>query len=320
MQSVQFSMDDLAQLKIMPTVGPVAEAVFAADLLRRAGGGPAFARWRDATSLRLRRTTAVQPAPRTVRPPVAQSAGRAGDGGAWLFDLMEQDAEQGEAATAPDSMITRIRQVGIEPYWPKARAHLQIDREYRCRIMAGGGIERMLSNLHSWVGWRPPTLSIASGRDDVIELRGRGLVIVPSLFIDRPRIFTGQPGEQRAPILVYPTLLDQDAAESLWESAGTEDRALAALVGRTRARVLEALSETCNTSELGRRLGISPAAASQHATVLRGAGLITSRRRYNTMLHSLTPLGSALVTMGSPLPRPLAGHGLSAEQGAAASG
>ncbi|MEK8145344.1 helix-turn-helix domain-containing protein [Streptomyces sp. M10(2022)] len=278
-------MDDLAQLKILPTVGPVAEAVFAVDLLRRGGGGAAFARWREAVSLRMRRMPPAPAVPRQAGPPAA----REGNGGAWLFDLLAQETAQGEAAEGtPDPVVRRMLELGVSPYWGKARAYLQMDREYRCRMMAGGGIETMLSNLHSWVGWRPPVLTVASGRGEQIHLNGRGLKVVPSLFVNQPRIFAGRSGEQRTPVLVYPTLMETTVANTLWDSAGADARTLAALVGRTRARVLEELSETCNTSELGRRLGISPAAASQHATVLRGAGLVTSRRRFNTMLHSLT--------------------------------
>lgn len=302
MQSVHFTMDDLVQLKVLPTVGPVAEAVFAVDLLRRGGGGAAFSRWREAVSLRMRRTPPAPVVPRQAGPPAAGQ----GNGGTWLFDLLAQETAQREAAEGPppDPVVRRMLDLGVSPYWGKARAYLQMDREARCRMMASGGIETMFSNLHTWVGWLPPVLTIASGRGEEIHLNGRGLNVVPSLFIDRPRIFTGRSDEQRTPVLVYPTSLDTTGANALWDAAGADARALAALVGRTRARVLEALAETCNTSELGRRLGISPAAASQHATVLRSAGLVTSRRRFNTMVHSLTPLGSALVTVGSPVPKP----------------
>jgi len=50
------------------------------------------------------------------------------------------------------------------------------------------------------------------------------------------------------------------------------------------------------TSQLARLLGISIASASDHATVLRNAGLIASGRRRNTMVHTLTPLGAGLVS------------------------
>ncbi|MFD0349546.1 hypothetical protein ACFQ0M_33010 [Kitasatospora aburaviensis] len=42
---------------------------------------------------------------------------------------------------------------------------------------------------------------------------------------------------------------------------------------------------------------MSPAAASQHAGVLREANLITTRRR-GGVLHSITPLGTDLLNRG----------------------
>jgi len=40
------------------------------------------------------------------------------------------------------------------------------------------------------------------------------------------------------------------------------------------------------------------AAASQHASVLRGAGLIASHRQGSAVLHVLTPLGAELLQAG----------------------
>ncbi|UNS95057.1 winged helix-turn-helix domain-containing protein [Streptomyces tubbatahanensis] len=197
-------------------------------------------------------------------------------------------------------MIRRVHRLGVAPYWAQMRTHLQLDRDRRCGFLVGGGIESLLSTLHTWIDWRPPVLTVACGRMQEIVLKGNGLVIAPSMFLAQPMVFACPEGSERPPVLVYPAPLDITTADALWSTAGTGDRALAALVGRTRAKVLQALTETCNTSELGRRLGISPAAASQHATVLREAGLVTSRRRSNTMLHSLTPLGSAMATCGVP--------------------
>lgn len=45
-------------------------------------------------------------------------------------------------------------------------------------------------------------------------------------------------------------------------------------------------------------MGISLAAASQHASVLRGAGLIATRRQGSAVLHVLTPLGAELLQAG----------------------
>ncbi len=59
--------------------------------------------------------------------------------------------------------------------------------------------------------------------------------------------------------------------------------------------MLQAADEGCTTGEMARRLHISAAAASQHTTVLRNAGLLVSQRERNTVLHTLTPLGRAVL-------------------------
>ena len=55
----------------------------------------------------------------------------------------------------------------------------------------------------------------------------------------------------------------------------------------------------CTTTELAKHCNISPAAASHQASVLREAGLITTRREGSSVRHEVTQLGIWL----------LAGHG-----------
>jgi DNA-binding transcriptional ArsR family regulator len=62
--------------------------------------------------------------------------------------------------------------------------------------------------------------------------------------------------------------------------------------------VLASVADGCTTTELARRAGVSLAAASQHAAVLRGAGLIASRRQGSAVVHVLTPLGAELLQAG----------------------
>jgi DNA-binding MarR family transcriptional regulator len=72
---------------------------------------------------------------------------------------------------------------------------------------------------------------------------------------------------------------------------------LAGLLGRGRAAALEAiaLARGCSTTELARALSCSAASASQHASVLRAAGLIVTRRTGGSVRHTVTPLGRALL-------------------------
>ncbi|MGW0577145.1 helix-turn-helix domain-containing protein [Streptomyces sp. NPDC002920] len=64
------------------------------------------------------------------------------------------------------------------------------------------------------------------------------------------------------------------------------------------------IAEGASTSQLARRVGLSIASASEHATVLRRAGLVTTHRTGRTRHHSLTPLGAELLlhAAASPLP------------------
>jgi len=59
--------------------------------------------------------------------------------------------------------------------------------------------------------------------------------------------------------------------------------------------VLAAIEGGSTTSELARRLLISAPTTSHNVGVLRAAGLVTSRRAANTVLHTLSPLGEALL-------------------------
>jgi DNA-binding transcriptional ArsR family regulator len=60
--------------------------------------------------------------------------------------------------------------------------------------------------------------------------------------------------------------------------------------------VLYAIAERpLSTTEVARQLRISLSSASEHATVLREATLVTTQRSGNLSLHSITSLGVALL-------------------------
>jgi DNA-binding transcriptional ArsR family regulator len=121
-----------------------------------------------------------------------------------------------------------------------------------------------------------------------LRLGGRGLRLVPSYFCWRSPVSLVD--EEMPPVLIYPLQRSRPAAP-----ARPADASLAALLGRTRAAALRSLALAATTSELARFLGVSPATATHHTTVLRDAGLITSLRSQNTVLHTLTPLGAAML-------------------------
>jgi DNA-binding transcriptional ArsR family regulator len=186
----------------------------------------------------------------------------------------------------------------IQPFWPRIRASLHAEQAARRRTLAAQGPGALLASLQGpLIRWRPPVLEILRPGQVEMELAGRGIALVPSVFVGRaPSLHENPNDEDEMPRLILPA---EDARSALlWAPSRSRGPALAALVGRNRAAVLQSIADGCTTTELARRVGISLAAASQHASVLRGAGLIATRRQGSAVLHVLTPLGAELLQAG----------------------
>jgi DNA-binding transcriptional ArsR family regulator len=273
------------------------ETLFAMDLYSSKSGGALFARWRSMVQTQLRyggSRRSIAETVRSVRLSPSTLTREASDSSPLSVAGAEVGPQRRDEVIAA---LGRFHQVGLAPFWSRIQALLVADRETRGRIALSSGLAGLLTTLHPQIRWEPPNLQIITmdNRSNEIKLNGRGLTIVPSVFRHEPVVYETANGEDGTPVLVYPVPLDLAAVDSLWNITGSVDQALAALLGRTRAGILRTLTDTCNTSELGRKLGISTAAASQHTSVLREAGLITTRRNLNTVLHTLTPLGVAVI-------------------------
>jgi DNA-binding transcriptional ArsR family regulator len=191
----------------------------------------------------------------------------------------------GTLATA----IGAYEQMALAPHWPVIAAAVEADRARRAMAVLDGGCEGLLASLRPAMRWNSPVLEADFPFDQELHLDGRGLLLVPSYFCWEVPITLVDPG--RPPVLVYPI----DHPGGMLGAAAAGAGALAALIGRTRASVLASIGAGCTTTELSRRTGVSAASASQHATVLRAAGLVDTRRDRNAVLHSLTPSGTALL-------------------------
>lgn len=194
----------------------------------------------------------------------------------------------------------------LGPYWPSVTTSIAADRAVRMREMLDGGVERLLTGLYPpRVRWRSPTLEVAmaSGIEGDLHLAGRGLLLVPSLFGSRSPVI--DPDAEPQPFLTYPANFGATSAPltSLSEVplSHNASAALVALLGRTRAAVLHAIAAHpgCNTAELAGVLGIGASGASQHATVLRQAGLVTTLRHRNNAVHTPTSAGLNLLMHGT---------------------
>ncbi|MGW6459474.1 ArsR/SmtB family transcription factor, partial [Streptomyces sp. NPDC055078] len=179
------------------------------------------------------------------------------------------------------------------PYWPQIKAAVDAERAIRARAFLAGGTDELLGSLHPTVRWEAPVLRIVYPVDADLFLQGRGLRLVPSYFCREGPITLRDTA--LSPVLVYPVQRGLGSLERSTSTAGADT--LARLLGRTRAATLSMIAEAENTTgnEIARRLDISPASASEHAAVLRDAGLIRSLRVRNTIRHAVTPLGVELL-------------------------
>jgi DNA-binding transcriptional ArsR family regulator len=135
------------------------------------------------------------------------------------------------------------------------------------------------------------TVELAYSKTQDLDLQGRGLTLIPAFFCTvRPVTFYDP---RMPPVLLYP--VGHQPISFLTRAAQGKrpsEEILRQLFGRTRASVLRTLGHRVHTtSEIGRALNISIASASEHASLLRAAGLVASQRCGNTVQHTLTPLG-----------------------------
>lgn len=290
MLSIHFTVDDLAKLRIFNSVGPALEGVFALDLFKR-DRRPVFRGWRKEVR------TALGP--------------RLGDIDYILHrvnpvpDLLWLAGRQALAQTATGLTHAETKQfapsvadfcrVAVDSAWPVTSNYLQERREARSRLVMSEGIDGLLHTLHPSVTWAPPTLQIRSAVDTDILLTGQGLVLTPSLFLSNVCLMAARSDSSKDLALAFPVPINGRVAGALQSSVTNPEGGLSALVGPTRAAALQIIADSCTTGELSERLGISLAGASQHAKVLRKAGLITTARNRNRSLHALTSLGVAIL-------------------------
>lgn len=217
----------------------------------------------------------------------------------WRRDLAEGDREARHELVG---LLDKYHTSAIEPFWDRLGARLEAERARCARVMAAGGVGELLRGLHPKVVWRPPILDVNPWRDGnlggrVENLAGRTLLLAPSVFcIDRPWLVCDLRDSTAPTHLIYPVLRGIDDAAPLWTARAAPGRqALARLLGATRASALDAIADGSTTTELARRLGVSPATASHHVGVLRDARLVWSRREGNAVRHHLTDLGAGLL-------------------------
>ncbi len=287
MLRIHFTGQDLARTTIAGEPDPLWEVLLSLHVLRSRDPGPALGAWHRHTRRGIPRLETR-----------------------LLAELTRSLATTDRTAVRRlGHAIQQYHRVALAPYWDSIRRSVAADRAHRADLLASRGVEAVLETLHPRVRWEAPVLTVLDLPDADLHLDGRGLTLQPSYFC------SGVPTRLRdaglPPTLVYPvrrgpTPLQASAGESgdgdrTGDAPRPAPRTVAALLGRTRANALEAIAGGCTTSQLAKLCDISLAAASHHATVLREAGLINTRRDGRSVLHEITHLGHHLLA-STPAP------------------
>ncbi|WP_031466054.1 ArsR/SmtB family transcription factor [Sciscionella sediminilitoris] len=203
--------------------------------------------------------------------------------------------------TALEELGTALRhyfRTFVQPYWAEIGATITQNAERHGRRQLSGGTEALLANLGPTFRWNWPVLETDYIRDRELHLGGRGLLLVPSYFC-RGTPVTMIDAERR-PVLTFPAVHSPVAHSPVAPAPAAHPAVergehLDGILGSTRARILHALQEQHSTSALAEAIELSAASASQQVTLLRKAGLVSSRRTGQSMLHSITPRGRMLL-------------------------
>ncbi|WP_327121955.1 helix-turn-helix domain-containing protein [Streptomyces sp. NBC_01341] len=326
MLRIHFTSGDLTRIQVASTPDPLWEIVFSLQRLQTSQGRWAYADWHHSTRATLAGTRLGAAVRRLLTPMLPRAP--------YLPDFLTphesaHGLERGLAAIldTPPARVAHemdlLARISGAPDWAPRMAErasrdelVRVMRAYHdaviaphhdrmCESLAGerglvaratldSGVGGLLAGLSPSMRWRPPVLHVDYIEDRDLHLEGRGLRLVPSHFCWKLPMSLAD-GTLR-PVLVYPVHGARPPEPA------RPDLALCALLGRTRATALRTLALGATTSELARSLGVTPATATHHTTILRDAGLITSRRVQNTVLHVLTPLGAAMLRGPAPVP------------------
>ncbi|MEI8410139.1 MULTISPECIES: ArsR/SmtB family transcription factor [unclassified Kribbella] len=324
MLRIHFTPRDLARVTVAATPAPLWEVLLSLHILQQSDGRLIFDDWRRHVRAKvapdqMRLLLELTP-PKGYSPDFLTPAEAAPDFESTLeltlatpreeirnqLELLSKyrpvspwtrELAQGEPASLHKlgRAIRTYHDAAIAPYWKSIGTHVSADHAHRGEALSRHGVDRLLSTLHPRVRWVAPVLQVLDMHDRDLYLDGRGIQLQPSAFCWQVPTKLRDP--ELKPILVYPI----HHAPGILRQHSTDDAhplsdPLSSLLGSTRAAALEAAVSGCTTTELAKRCNISPAAASHQATVLREAGLITTRRDGASVRHEVTQLGIWLLS------------------------
>ena len=169
--------------------------------------------------------------------------------------------------------------------WPALRRVLDEDVRHRAARAGRDGLGEILDGLHPALHWDGTRLTM-DARFELTADADRGVVLAPSVFLPRPALWAGVPGQL---VLGYPAR----GRGQVWSAP--EPLSGTPVLGARRAALLTDLEVPRSTSELAARHRLSPATVSYHLNRLRAAGLVTSRQAGHSVVYAPTERATALL-------------------------
>ncbi|MEY9845347.1 DNA-binding transcriptional ArsR family regulator [Streptacidiphilus sp. BW17] len=199
------------------------------------------------------------------------------------------DGRSGAVSTL-NHILATFRTTALDPYRRRitsAVATASADAKVRAAL---GGIDDMLNSLHPSIRWDGRRLRLNTNVEAEESLEGRPLILQPTALATRI-MFDPLADSVTVIYPAAPGVITRDP------ELHAPAPALESLLGTTRAAALVAVVRTpaVTTGRLAATLGVSAAAASRHASVLRESGLIATVRNGQTVHHAPTRLGTDLV-------------------------
>ena len=276
---------EVEQLDLEPLLTLSPQHGWTPDFLNPAPAGPGT---NVAWQLEQVRATSTEQVARELERSLTQRSGVPVPPGAWRL-LDDPAASRARLA----DLLEQCWRLLIAPHWPRLHEFLDTDVAFRTQTLADYGLERVLADLHPRARWTGRALVIQGFEPGRCLLNGAGLLLMPSVFLWPSLAPVIDPPAR--PALAYPA---RGIAE-LWQPARTpQSDALARLLGRTRAALLESLAEPASTHTLARRHDLAPSTVSEHLSALRDARLVSSRRQRHAVMYQQTRLGTALASGG----------------------
>ena len=149
----------------------------------------------------------------------------------------------------------------------------------------------MLADLSPRIRLVGDTLQVHMNKDTSFRrsTAGEGLTLVPTLFT---RHASAPISPAEPPLVMY----GARGVGTLWETERSDSpRSLDGLIGAVRARLLVMLEAPASSTDLARRLGVTPTAVNQHLRAMRASGLLTSARHGRSVLYLRSQLGDDLL-------------------------